>query len=173
MRRRIRYADNVEYLTHGISGLLYDKNDPRALDLSDAAAIGAAGRHKVERGFAQWRKDQCELVAGVLFRGREKAYALLKSISHRDSFNQQDIPNVQVSAPVMRAKAPTPQRKWRCRSTQGTAHHRRHGNSQCRRNFLPTLESILSQTYPMLKCSSSMGHRKIGRRISLRTELTR
>lgn len=138
-----------EYLTHGISGLLYDKNDPRALDLSDAAAIGAAGRHKVERGFAQWRKDQCELLPEFFFGGREKAYALLKSISHRDSFNQQDIPNVQVSAPVMRAEG-----GLRLKGSGGVDRPREPliTVAMVTRNavetFLPTLESILSQTYP-------------------------
>ena len=71
-----------EYMTHGVSGLLYDEKDPHSLDFSKAAEIGAAARRTVEHGFSKWQKDQVDLLPTFFFGGLEAANALLKPLAY-------------------------------------------------------------------------------------------
>jgi hypothetical protein len=137
-----------EYMTHGVSGLLYDEKDPEPLDFSNAAAIGAAARRKVGRGFVQWEKDKSELLPEFFFGGREKAHALLKSISLSRVFSEGAVRKPEVS----KAAAP----KVGGRRLNGLARADRDNEplvtvAMVTRNayasFRPTLKSIQSQTY--------------------------
>jgi glycosyltransferase involved in cell wall biosynthesis len=137
-----------EYMTHGISGLLYDQTNPQALDFSKAVEIGAAARRKVERGFAQWQRDQRELLPEFFFEGREKALAMLKRISLNG-------PHHCVSAREDRVLTPVSRREGG-RRLQGHARADRPNEllvtiaivtrDACE-TFAPTLDCILSQTY--------------------------
>lgn len=51
-----------EYLTHGISGLLYDHEHCAPLDFANAQVIGARARRQVERGHARWVQTLPELI---------------------------------------------------------------------------------------------------------------
>ncbi|MGB8277878.1 MAG: glycosyltransferase [Methylovirgula sp.] len=89
-----------EYMTHRVSGLLYDENSPRTLDFSKAAEIGAVARRKVERGFMRWQQDQRELLPEFLFDGPIKGYALLNKISFRRVFDHAEGRTDQASRPT-------------------------------------------------------------------------
>jgi hypothetical protein len=136
-----------EYMTHGISGMLYDANDPCTLDLSDAAEIGAAARRNVARGFAHWQKDQDELLPEFFFGGRENAYALLKRISRRAALNRQNPREIRVSEPVMRSEGGLRLKGSEVgdRPKEPLVTVAMVMRNACE-TFLPTLDSILSQT---------------------------
>jgi hypothetical protein len=147
-----------EYMTHGISGLLYGQNDPHTLDFAKAAEIGAAARRKVERGFAQSQRDQRELLPEFFFNGRENAYALLKRISFGSVRSQKRADETQALAPVATAEV------TRAKVTRTEGGRRLSGHvvadrpgdplvtvavvtRNARATFDATLDSILSQTY--------------------------
>jgi hypothetical protein len=55
-----------EYIVSGVNGLLYDPANPRPLDLSARAALGARARQTIERGWEAWRRVRPALVEYVL-----------------------------------------------------------------------------------------------------------
>jgi glycosyltransferase involved in cell wall biosynthesis len=141
-----------EYMTHGVSGLLYDESDPQPLDLSNAAEIGAGARRKVERGFAHWQRDQCDLLPEFFFCGRKKAYALLRIVSHAGPSEHKDGRKSLASAPVPRMEGGR-------RLTGRVACDRPEAplvtvamvTRDAYQTFCLTLDSILSQTYQNLE----------------------
>lgn len=56
-----------EYMTHGVTGLLYDIHKLEPLDFSRAAEIGAAARRHVEIGYESWLYDRRERLLDILF----------------------------------------------------------------------------------------------------------
>ncbi len=56
-----------EYIVHGVNGLLYDVDNPRPLDLSRAAEIGASARQSVVNGYRDWTLDFATRLQDVLF----------------------------------------------------------------------------------------------------------
>lgn len=52
-----------EYIEHGVTGLLFDPENPQPLDLSNHRAIGAAARASVEQGRGRWLQQARELAA--------------------------------------------------------------------------------------------------------------
>ena len=61
-----------EYLTHNVSGLLYDVNSPEPVDLSRAATLGAAARRLIERGYRRWVIDLENRLPEFLFNERSE-----------------------------------------------------------------------------------------------------
>lgn len=59
-----------EYITHDISGLLYDLKSPNPLDFSRAARLGAAARRKVEFGYSRWALDLQDRIPEFLLRSK-------------------------------------------------------------------------------------------------------
>ncbi|VTU19035.1 glycosyltransferase [Variovorax sp. PBL-E5] len=55
-----------EYIVPGLNGLLYDVHDPRPLDFSAAAELGARGRDSAATGRARWEAAEAELVRFLL-----------------------------------------------------------------------------------------------------------
>ena len=52
-----------EYVTNGLTGLLWDVERPRPIDFSDIASMGALARKRVEEGHNEWLGDQDRLRA--------------------------------------------------------------------------------------------------------------
>jgi len=55
-----------EYITHGVTGLLYDCEYPEALDFSNFLTIGKQGKIAADIGFQQWKEKEDELVSYIL-----------------------------------------------------------------------------------------------------------
>lgn len=55
-----------EYITHGVTGLLYDCENPEALDFSNFLTIGKQGKIAADIGFQQWKEKEDELVSYIL-----------------------------------------------------------------------------------------------------------
>lgn len=135
-----------EYMTHRVSGLLYDTRNPCAFEFSSAEKIGVNARRAVERGFMRWRRDRSDLLPTFLFgkysaafRMGERASRRLVPVSdpagaiapvdpspidrkgghHVTSLREQDLPLVTIAIVVRNGRA-------------------------C---FLRTLSSVLAQTY--------------------------
>ena len=51
-----------EYIIHGVTGLLYDPNDPVALDFSGARRIGAGARASIANGHMRWIKYKDDIL---------------------------------------------------------------------------------------------------------------
>jgi hypothetical protein len=66
------FPTHSEYLTHNVSGLLYDVNLPEPLDLSRAATLGAAARRLIERGYRRWVIDLENRLPEFLFNERSE-----------------------------------------------------------------------------------------------------
>lgn len=66
------FPTHSEYLTHNVSGLLYDVNSPEPLDLSRAATLGAAARRLIERGHRRWVIDLENRLPEFLFNERSE-----------------------------------------------------------------------------------------------------
>lgn len=64
------------YITHRVSGLLYDADSLTSLDFSTAERIGANARRTIERGFTRWRRDQSDLLPALLFGKYADAFAM-------------------------------------------------------------------------------------------------
>ncbi|HTV33686.1 MAG TPA: glycosyltransferase, partial [Methylocella sp.] len=71
-----------EYMTHGISGLFYDVENPHPLDFCAARKIGANARRTIERGFKRWQYDQSDILPAYLF-GEYKNAFLMGETAHR------------------------------------------------------------------------------------------
>ncbi|MFO0677930.1 MAG: glycosyltransferase [Polyangiaceae bacterium] len=69
-----------EYVTHGVSGLLFDPWNPRPLDLSRAEELGRRAREKVILGRARWLADV----------GRLREFVFSSSHVHRSSVSGYD-----------------------------------------------------------------------------------
>ena len=54
-----------EYIVHGENGLLYDLDNPEALDFSKARELGEAARETCLAGWETWKEQQSELVEFV------------------------------------------------------------------------------------------------------------
>ena len=61
------FPTHSEYITNGVSGILYDPDTIRSLDLSAARQLGANARHTIEAGFARWSRDRKERLPEFLF----------------------------------------------------------------------------------------------------------
>ena len=134
-----------EYMTHGVSGLLYNENAPHALDFGKAAEIGAAARRNVEHGFVKWQKDQQEILPTFFFGGREAAYALSKTLAYNYDKPQISSLNIDVES-RRRRKQPDvaiPSEKPLVTVAMVTRN--------ARETFNATFESIASQTYENLE----------------------
>ena len=66
------FPTHSEYLTHNVSGLLYDVNLPETLDLSRAATLGAAARRLIKRGYRRWAIDLENRLPEFLFKERSE-----------------------------------------------------------------------------------------------------
>lgn len=137
-----------EYMTHGVSGLLYDEQLLRSLDFSKAGEIGAAARRKVERGFAQWQADQRDLLPAYLFGGRDEADALLTRHSFRIASPQ---PSLDFDTSELAECSEGGRRLKGYKAVDRTDEPLitvAMVTCNASEEFGPTLDSILSQTYP-------------------------
>jgi hypothetical protein len=73
-----------EYILPGVNGLLFDIRNPKALDFSEVARLGARARETVLAGRAAWEQAEEDLVrfiltpSEVLYEGRyQHAFAAL------------------------------------------------------------------------------------------------
>lgn len=57
-----------EYITHGVNGLLYNVDDPQALDLTNHAAIGRRALRTVTHGHREWQWEMANRMPDLLFR---------------------------------------------------------------------------------------------------------
>lgn len=55
-----------EYIVHGVNGLLYDLNTPRAIDFSRTSELGWMAQQTVRDGYEQWKQAEEELVAFII-----------------------------------------------------------------------------------------------------------
>ena len=55
-----------EYIVHGLNGMLYDSHNPRPLDFSDVARLGARAKEGTVVGRALWEKAEEDLVRFIL-----------------------------------------------------------------------------------------------------------
>lgn len=56
-----------EYITHNVSGMLFDIQNPASLDFSNVAELGRRAREKIENEYPLWRDDSENRVAEFLF----------------------------------------------------------------------------------------------------------
>ncbi|MBV7397356.1 glycosyltransferase [Mameliella sediminis] len=59
-----------DYLTHGVTGLLYDPDHPEPLDLGAALDIGRRARRSIEQGHRNWQWDLDNRLQAILFQPR-------------------------------------------------------------------------------------------------------
>jgi len=141
-----------EYMTHGVSGLLYDVEDPRPLDFCDARRIGANARRTIERGFVRWQRDQSDLLPAYLFGSYGDAFLLGDRSKRRLA---------EASAPygAIHPVAASPAvREGGRRITEHPKQNAVPGTvplvtvalvvRNARLSFLRTLSSVLEQSYP-------------------------
>jgi glycosyltransferase involved in cell wall biosynthesis len=105
-----------EYIVSGVNGLLYDPADPRPLDFTARARLGAAARRSVERGWQKWSRSTPALLQYVL-----TPTADLPAQAHWDAFDPLATENLPaVAAPIssVPARADAPLRGGRRRMLQ-------------------------------------------------------
>ena len=54
-----------EYIKHNVNGLLYDPDNPKPLDFSNAEALGKEARFSIEKGRIVWLDKISEVIADL------------------------------------------------------------------------------------------------------------
>jgi glycosyltransferase involved in cell wall biosynthesis len=55
-----------EYIKHGYNGLLYDINNPKMLDLSNASKLGEKAYETIKKIYSEWKKDEHKIIDFIL-----------------------------------------------------------------------------------------------------------
>lgn len=59
------FPTHSEYITHNVSGLLYDPDKPEPLDFKCAKQLGAAARRHMEYGYVRWQNDLRKMICAI------------------------------------------------------------------------------------------------------------
>lgn len=134
-----------EYITHGVSGLLYDVERPAPLDFSAAREIGAKARRTIEWGFIRWQRDQSDVLPTYLFGRYTDVFPMGESKRRRPLQTEEagrEIPLVASSSQIREGgRRLTRQPQNAALVTIAIVVH------NAKASFLHTLSSVLAQTY--------------------------
>lgn len=120
------FPTHSEYITSGVSGILYDPHMLKSLDLAAARQLGANARHTIEVGFDRWSRDKKERLPEFLFglpSGRLKTTYSKTADRRRMARCEASSPSVTVAVVVRDAE----------------------------NSLAKTLQSVASQDYPNLE----------------------
>jgi glycosyltransferase involved in cell wall biosynthesis len=132
-----------EYITHEVSGLLYNPDDPRPIDFASAKTLGIAARRKIEIGYSNWKYDLKERLPEFLLGGAHPN----RPIKHRQRITALPNSTNKIATRHQRALTKTKGQKLQNNPLVTVAIVIRNAAT----HFEKTLQSIVSQTYPNIE----------------------